>query len=206
MTSTSVGPRPPAPTGRDVDEAPSRSRTSSSVVWVKSQKDWPTARNGDGVVAQTTSSTRAASSRQVDSGAAGTAIPAGRSRCSAWIAAHAGPRRQTVVDQDDGLALDGRGWPSIPVRLLASQQLAALLLGHLPDDLGGDPQAADDIVVEDEHPAAGDRPHGHLFVAGNPELAHEKDVEGTPRAAATSHATGTPPRGNPNTTTSPRPW
>ena len=55
------------------------SRTSSSVTWRKSQNDSPTARNGVGIEAHTTSSTRPANSRQVDSGAAGTAItiPAG---------------------------------------------------------------------------------------------------------------------------------
>ena len=69
--------------------ARSRSRTSSSVVWVKSQYDRPTARNGEGVVAQTTSSTISASSWQVDCGATGTAttIVPGRCRRSASIAA-----------------------------------------------------------------------------------------------------------------------
>jgi hypothetical protein len=59
------------------------------VVWVTSQHDRPAARNGDGVVAQTTSSTIAASSSQVDFGAVGTAttILAGRCRRRASIAA-----------------------------------------------------------------------------------------------------------------------
>jgi hypothetical protein len=43
------------------------------VVWVKSQYEFPTAKNGDGVVAQTTSSAREVSSRQADSGEAGVA-------------------------------------------------------------------------------------------------------------------------------------
>jgi hypothetical protein len=64
------------------------SRTSSSVTWVKSQNDSPTARKGVGIEAHTTSSTIPANSRQVDSGAAGTAttISAGsdsRSACTA---------------------------------------------------------------------------------------------------------------------------
>src|SRR5271167_1931167 len=50
------------------------SRTSWSLTWLKSQNDSPTARNGVGMLAHTTSSTKAANSRQVDSGAAGTAI------------------------------------------------------------------------------------------------------------------------------------
>ena len=63
-------------------------RTSSSLTWVKSQNDSPTARNGVGMDAHTTSSTSPANSRHVDSGAAGTAttISAGdmsRSACTA---------------------------------------------------------------------------------------------------------------------------
>ncbi|CPA65239.1 Uncharacterised protein [Mycobacterium tuberculosis] len=63
-------------------------RTSSSVTCRKSQNDSPTARNGVGMVAHTTSSTRPANSRHVDSGAAGTAITicagcASRNACTA---------------------------------------------------------------------------------------------------------------------------
>jgi hypothetical protein len=72
MTATSVGPGAP-PDGRVFAAACTRLRTSSSVVWVKSQYEAPTARNGDGVVAHTTSSTTMSSSWQVDAGAAGTA-------------------------------------------------------------------------------------------------------------------------------------
>ena len=68
----------------------SNARTSSSLTWLKSQNDSPTARNGVGIDAHTTSSTMPANSRQVDSGAAGTAITiaAGsrsRSACTAAI-------------------------------------------------------------------------------------------------------------------------
>ncbi len=67
----------------------SNSRTSSSPTWLKSQNDSPTAKNGVGIDAHTMSSTNPASSRQVDSGAAGTAItiPAGYCSRSAWTAA-----------------------------------------------------------------------------------------------------------------------
>ena len=67
----------------------SSSRTSESVTWVKSQNDSPTARNGVGIDAHTTSSTIPANSRQVDSGAAGTAmtISAGSDSLNACTAA-----------------------------------------------------------------------------------------------------------------------
>src|SRR5439155_2630362 len=63
----------------------SRSRTSSSVVWVNSSYHRPTARNGSGVMAQTTSSTWAASWSQVARAATGTATTV-RSGCS-WRSA-----------------------------------------------------------------------------------------------------------------------
>src|SRR5439155_14451771 len=50
-----------------------RARTSSSVVWEKSSYQSPTARNGSGVAAQTTSSTSEASAAQVCAAAMGTA-------------------------------------------------------------------------------------------------------------------------------------
>jgi hypothetical protein len=141
------------------------------------------------VVAQTTSSTIALSSRQVDSGggrnrdhgAPGPQLAEGLDG-----GAHAGARGEAVVDHDDGLARDlGRG-TALPVGLLPPEQLAALPLGHLLDDLGPDAEPADDVLVADQRPAAGDHPHGHLLVAGDAELADQVDVEGAPRAMATS--------------------
>jgi hypothetical protein len=92
--------------------------------------------------------------------------------------AHAGPGGQAVVDQDHGPCGELRRWPAVPVGLLAPGQLAALPLGHLLDGLRPDPEAADDILVEDQGPAADDRPHGHLLVAGDPELADQEHAQG----------------------------
>ena len=100
------------------------------------------------------------------------AVPDGRG------GAHAGPGGQAVVDQDHGLSGELRRWPAVPVGLLAPGQLAALPLGHLLDGLRPGPEAADDVLVEDQSPAAGDRPHGHLLVAGDPELADQEHAEG----------------------------
>src|SRR2546421_699812 len=60
---------PLEPGRADVAAPRSSSRTSSSVVCVKSQYDSPTAPKGDGVVAQITSSTSASSSMQVGAAA-----------------------------------------------------------------------------------------------------------------------------------------
>jgi hypothetical protein len=38
-------------------------------------------------------------------------------------------------------------------------------------------QGAHDLVVQHAHPAGGDGAHRQLLVAGNPQLAHEKDVQ-----------------------------
>ena len=41
----------------------------------------------------------------------------------------------------------------------------------------GMPQGADHVLIEHDHAAAGDGPHRQLFVARQPELADEEDVE-----------------------------
>jgi hypothetical protein len=91
--------------------------------------------------------------------------------------AHARARGEAVVDEDDGLAGDVRWRPPLPVGVLPAQQIAALLLGHPLDDLRRDIQAADNVVVEHDHAAAGDRAHRQLLAAGNAELADQEDVE-----------------------------
>jgi hypothetical protein len=83
-------------------------------------------------------------------GAAGTAttIAAGRSRCSALHrGAHARARGQTVIHHDHYLARDLGERPTFPAGLFPAQQLAALPLGDLPDDLRRNAQAAGHVVV-----------------------------------------------------------
>ena len=103
--------RPRAPSRRPA-AARSRSRTSSSVVWAKSQYERPTAKNGDGVVAHTTSSSSSSSSSHVEAGAAGTAttMRAGFIRRNARIAARmldpvARPSSTTMVVRPAGSAM-----------------------------------------------------------------------------------------------------
>src|SRR6267143_3769526 len=59
----------------------SKPRTSSSVVWEKSWYQRPTAWNGSGVIAETTSSTSERSASQVSGGAIGTATTMRAGRC-----------------------------------------------------------------------------------------------------------------------------
>jgi hypothetical protein len=100
--------------------------------------------------------------------------------------AHAGPGGQAVVDQDHGLSGELRRWPAVPVGLLAPGQLAALPLGHLLDGLRPDPEAADDVLVEDQRPAAGDRPMATSSWPGTPSLRTRNTPRGAPSAVATS--------------------
>jgi len=98
----------------------------------------------------------------------------------------------TVIDQDDHLARDLREGPARAVDLLPTQQLPALPLGHLLDGRRRDAQTADHIVVEQHHPAAGDRAHGQLRAARHAQLPDHEDINGAPKAVATSYATGCP--------------
>ncbi len=91
--------------------------------------------------------------------------------------AHARTRRKTVIDDDHCLARHLGERPALPVGLFPAQELAALLLRHLLDDLGRNAQTADHVVVDHHHPAAGDRPHRQLLPTRHSQLADEEDVK-----------------------------
>jgi hypothetical protein len=61
-----------------------------------------------------------------------------------------------------------------------------------------DAEAADDVVVDHDHPAAGDRPHGDFLPTGHPELANHEDAQrGAQRAGdlvGHRHATARQPQ------------
>ena len=182
--SISVGPRP-AGSGGDARAASSSSRTSLSVVWVKSQYECPTATNGDGVVAQTTSSTSAPSSAAGRLGRRRHGDDdAGRPEAAQGLdgGPHARARGQPVVDEDHRSGGHSRRGPIAAVRALPPHKLAALAVGHTLDDLGRDAQAAHHVIVDHDDAAAGDRAHRDLFVAGDAELADHEDVEGRPES------------------------
>jgi hypothetical protein len=91
--------------------------------------------------------------------------------------AHAGAGGQTVVDQDHRLTGKIGHGAALPVSLLTAQQFAALPLGYPLDDLRCYVQASDDIVIDDDYPATGDRPHGQLLAPRYAKLADHEDVE-----------------------------
>ncbi|WP_169951069.1 hypothetical protein [Microbispora sp. H11081] len=55
--------------------------------------------------------------------------------------------------------------------------LAGLPLGDLPDGADVQAEPAYDVLVEHDHTAAGDRPHGEPLAAGRTELAHQEHIE-----------------------------
>ena len=152
------------------------------MTWLKSQNDSPTARNGVGMLAHTTSSTSPANSRQVDSGAAGTAITmaAGsfsRSACTAanMLAPVANPSstRMTVlpVTSSGGRSpryADSRRISSRPSRSAMSRNCCGVMR-----------KPTHHIIVDHDTPPAGQRANRKLLVTGCTELAHDERVQGS---------------------------
>ena len=183
----------------------SSSRTSSSLTWLKSQNDSPTARNGVGMVAHTTSSTRPANSRQVDSGAAGTAITicagsASRSACTAanMLAPVASPSstRMTVLPVTSS---GGR-----PPRYAASRRISSRpsrsAISRSCCGVTRRPRTMSSLMTT--RPPLAKAPTANSSCPGAPSLRTTNASSGAPSAAATSQATGMPPRASPSTTTS----
>jgi hypothetical protein len=80
------------------------------------------------------------------------------------------------------MALDFQWRPALPVKPLAPEQFAAFPLSLPLEDLGLDAESPDDVVVDDHHLTAGDRPHGEFLSARNPQLADDEDIERRPQA------------------------
>jgi hypothetical protein len=91
--------------------------------------------------------------------------------------AHARPGSQAVVDQDH--YFPGQLWQGsvLPAGLFAAEQLAALLFRDLLDDIRRYTEAADHVIVDHDHAAAGDGAHSQFLPAGHAELADEEDVK-----------------------------
>ncbi len=92
--------------------------------------------------------------------------------------AHGGSGGKAVVDEDDGFAFDGARRLAGAVLLLAALEFKTLALDGLVDCGGGDVELVNDVVIEDAGSVTSERAHGEFFVAGSPEFADEKDVEG----------------------------
>lgn len=85
---------------------------------------------------------------------------------------HARASRQTVVDENHDFARDVRWGSFVPVGTLPPKELTALLLGDALDNLGANPQAPDNVVIDDDDAAARNRPHCQLLMTGYAELAN----------------------------------
>jgi hypothetical protein len=90
---------------------------------------------------------------------------------------HVRPGREPVVDDDHHHAGDVERRGVLAVGLFPALQLASFRTGDALDDVRREVQAAHHVVVEDHHAAAGDRPHGQLLLAGDPEFAHDEHVQ-----------------------------
>lgn len=176
--------------------ARSKSRTSSSLVWVKSPVGLP---HGE---------ERGRRRGADDPVHSGLRLPASGLGCRGdghhdahgSLApqrlnggAHARTGGEAVVHQDDRSAHQIRGRPPLPVGwfhhavcLFTPHHLAALALSDAPEHLAEDGQASDDILVDNHQTTVGDRPRGHFVAARHPELADEEHVERAPRCTATS--------------------
>ena len=90
---------------------------------------------------------------------------------------HAGPGRESVVDQDHRLAGQVEGRATATVGRLAPEQLAPFTFGDIAQLLWGDSQCAKYIVVDNHASVTCQCTHRELFVSGRTELAHDERVQ-----------------------------
>lgn len=96
-----------------------------------------------------------------------------RQRCCA----HRSAGREAVVDDDDGLSsrIDGR--TAVAILALTPHDLLRLARGDAREDGFGNRVSADEVLVEDAHPAGCDRAHRELGVTWKSELANDENVQ-----------------------------
>jgi hypothetical protein len=90
---------------------------------------------------------------------------------------HARPGGQAVVDEDHHLVGEIERRPVPAVLAFAALQLTALSPCDLFDDLWRDVHPPHDIVVEDDHPTAGDRSHRHFLMTRSAEFPHDEHIQ-----------------------------
>ncbi len=84
---------------------------------------------------------------------------------------------QAVIDENHGFPAHVGSRALSTISMLATLQFSLLARRHTVDNSAGYFQALHDVMIENAYPAAGDRPHGELFMAGNAQLAHQKYIE-----------------------------
>src|SRR5205823_8928845 len=183
----------------------SRRRTSSSVVSEKSSYHAPTARNGAGVSAHTTSSATSAISAHASAAAVGTATTtrAGPRRRSAATAARivapvARPSstRITTLPCTSGAGRSPRYSRSRRASSASSSRAMASIAAV------GMPSASTIAVLRTRTPPVAIAPIASSRWNGTPSLRTRNTSSGARSSRATSWATGTPPRGSASTITS----
>ena len=111
---------------------------------------------------------------------------AGCLRCSALTAARiVGPGRQPVINQNDGPTVDIRRRSVASIEPLAPRHLLQLAPHDRVDLIFPNDQTVHDFIVQNAETAARDRAHRQLFVTGNTQLSHHKNIEG--RAKRSGH-------------------
>ncbi len=205
------GPAPPprAATGSGGAGAPvvgaaSSCRTSSAPTWVKSQNAASTARKGEGIVAHTMSSARPRTSRQVDSGAAGTATTrwAGSAARTASIAANSVapvevPSSTTITVRPASAA--GARSPRHVARSRGSSAAASRAAVRTCSAVSRRPRTMSSLTTT--RPSGASAPMTSSGRPGARSARTTSTSSGAASAAAISQATGTPPRASPSTTT-----
>ena len=97
---------------------------------------------------------------------------------SAGGGAHGGAGGESVVDEDDGAAVDRERRPAFAETGFKIFEVAAGVVFDGEEGCGGEMKAAEDVGVEGDGAAAGDSAEGKFGLTGSAELAYGKDVEG----------------------------
>src|SRR4051812_7058918 len=187
------------PVGRE-----SSSRTSWSVVWAKSSYQSPTARNGSGVLAHTTSSASASMSAQTDGAATGTATmtrPARSCRNARTAARMVEPVARpssTSTTARSRTRIGGRS-PRNTRSRRSSSRCSRSVTRSISARSTPYPTTSG---LRTRTPPLAIAPIASSSCPGKPSLRTTKTSSGAPRRRATSQATGTPPRGSPRTSRS----
>lgn len=106
-----------------------------------------------------------------------------------------------VVDDDHGAARQRNSWTRTPVPGRLAGEFCPLLLFHRSHLGVSELRVLHDGVVDDSGTVFADGTEREFGLVGDTERT-KITSSGAPSAAATSNATGTPPRGTPSTTTS----
>jgi len=90
---------------------------------------------------------------------------------------HACPRRQPIVDQNDGTVAKLRRGSIATIKTLAAAEFPSLLGADRVDDFFGNSQALHNLLIQDAHATGRDSTHGELDLPWDAQFADQKNVE-----------------------------